>query len=93
MHKEMLNYEIPVHGHEGEPCSSMGALNPYGMPGGLSVQNIIINDMCRDGKESPAVTSATVPFSLLFLTYVSSATLRQATNRIAKPFNSQQITS
>lgn len=43
MHKEMLNYEIAVHGHEGEPCSSVGALKPYVMLGSLSVQNMIIS--------------------------------------------------
>ena len=43
MHKEMLSYEIPVHGHEGELCSSAGALKPYGMLGSLSVRNVIIS--------------------------------------------------
>lgn len=45
----MLNYEIPVQGHDCELCRSMWALKPDGMPGNLSVQNNIISKKHMQG--------------------------------------------
>lgn len=88
----MLNYEIPVHGHEGELCSSVGALKPYSMPGSLSVQNVTVSKWHAETvrnhlQQSPFSAISDLCFSLW------SLFLRQVTNRIAKPFNSQQVTS
>lgn len=43
--------------------SSVGALKPYSMLDSLYVQDVIIvMDTFKNGKESPAVRSSTVPF-------------------------------
>lgn len=63
MHKEMINYEIPVHGHEGELCSSVVAINcTVCQAVYLCKTSLSVNDTYQDGKESPAVMCARVPF-------------------------------